>query len=225
MAGLSVNVSIAKLGTPDESFTAKQLDAYEIVKFLIAPGSARVGPLTVAQIGGCNYVDDCPIEVPVEVKYWVASDFQTAIANATTTAEKNGWRSFRLRIKWHAEKHYDSVADSVIPAWKTDILKDLNKTVPTRGAPTSLQESDILLRITELVTYWVDELGYRIARDVNDWEQKDYPKISKLMTQVLPVFLPQGLPIPPFLLKPPSRPSIAFPACRPKNASKRGNAE
>ena len=217
MAKLSINVALAKFGNPDFSLPQKKLDAWELVRFDVGQGGTPVA-LKVAQVANCNYVTDCTIDVPVGVTYMIASELQQNIANAQTKAEQNAHRQILLRVESHAASHYTRVVKPVIPTWVTDITKDLDKTLPSDVAPTTEDEPAIRDRLAPLVSYWVEELGYRIAQDVNQWEQKDYPNLQIFM-QSLPgisVFLPNGIPIPKFLRKAPSRPKITFPPCRAK---------
>ena len=220
MAGLDVTVHIPKLGNPDFSFTEKQLKAWELVTFSIGQGGSRIAPLNFAQIGGCNYVQDCGISVHVDFTYRVARELQEHITDAATagnTALANIHTNILLRVKWHAGNHYERVVNSVIPAWESDLQKELAKTLPTDHAPTSLQESEIQARIAELVAYWVGELGYRMARDVNDWERADYPQLSTFMrSPQIGGWMPLDFPVPKFREKQPSRPKITFPRCQPQ---------
>jgi hypothetical protein len=217
MATLAVNVAVDKLENPDFSSTQKELKAWEVVRFNVGQGGTTVA-LSASRIGECNYVDDCKIDVPIAVTYMIASDLRDNIANAQDVAQRNDHRAILLRIETHARTHYSRVVEKVIPAWVSEIKTDLLKTLPTKLAPTSENEDEIRARITPLVDYWVGELGFRMAHDVNEWERLDYPQLEKFMGNLrgVSVFLPQGFPIPRFLLKPESRPKVTFPTCRPK---------
>ena len=206
MAKLSINVALAKLGEPDFSSTQKELDAWEIVRFDVGQGGTPVA-LKVAQVAKCNYVTDCTIDVPVGVTYRIASELQANISNAQTKAEQNAHRQILMRVKWHAALHYTRVVKPVIPTWEAEIRKDLDKTLPSDVAPTTEDEGAIRERLAPLVSYWVEELGYRIGQDVNLWEQTDYPHLEIFLRslQGIALFLPNGFPIPKFLRKAPSR--------------------
>ena len=218
MATLSVKVSIAPLGTPDFSLTQTQLKAWEVVRFDVGQGGTT-STVTAAPIGGCHYVKDCTVDVPVPVTFRIASELQDNIANAIANGEPkvtvNAHRQILARIQSHAHSHYRRVVTKVIPVWESDIKKDLNRTLPTSVAPTSEQERDIQARVARLVEYWVRELGYRTASDVHEWEKLDYPLIKKEM-EGLHVWVAEAFPIPPLALGPVSRPTITFPPCRPK---------
>lgn len=229
MAGLDVTVHIPKIGTPDFSFTQTQLKAWELVTFNIGQGGIRIDPLTFAQMGGCNYVKDGGISVHVDFTFRVARELKESIKAAQDATDKrlsNALHIILLHVEQHARTHYERVVNNVILTWESDLQKDLTKTLPTERTPTSLPESGIQERIADLVAYWVSELGFRMARDVNEWEREDYPKLEKVMhnTPGADVFT-SGFPIPRFLKKQPSRPTIAFPACRPKGVpAKPGSA-
>jgi hypothetical protein len=218
MATLSVKASIAQLGTPDFSLTKTQLKAWEVVRFDVGQGGTTPA-VTAAPIGGCYYVKDCTVDVPVAVTFRIASELRdnidNAIANGAPKATVNAHRQILARIQSHAHSHYSRVATKVIPAWESDIKKDLNRTLPTSVAPTSEQGSDIQARVARLVDYWVRELGYRTAYDVHEWEELDYPVIKKDM-EGLHVWLAEAFPIPPLALGPVTRPTITFPPCRPR---------
>jgi hypothetical protein len=224
MAKISVTVSIDTLGSPDYKSTAKALDAYELVRFVVGQGGSRLD-LGVAQVGGCNYVKECKIDVPVAVTYQVASDLKDNIDNAADVRQKNDFKMILSRIESHARTHYDRVVKDVIRAWKSDVVKDLDKTLPTDKAPTSLTESKIKELVRPLVDYWVIELGYRVHQNVHEWEKEDYPKLQKFMIQHN-MFV-ANLPVPSAPSKPSSsRPKTTFPACQVKKApSKPGHAK
>jgi hypothetical protein len=215
---LSVKVSIAALGNPDYGSTEKTLNAQELVKFDIGKGGSKVDPLTVAQVGGCNYVKDCTVDVPVPVTYSIASELKDNIANAADKQQRNAHRLVLHRIESHARMHYQRVINEVIPAWTKDIEKDLHKTLPTDKTPTSLEESKLKEMVVELVEYWVRELGFRVAKNVNDWEAADYPELEKFMRTLAGYdrWSALGLVVPKFKQTAPKRPAIAFPSCRPK---------
>ena len=180
MAKLSINVALAKLGEPDFSLTQKELDAWEMVRFDVGQGGTPVA-LKVAQVAKCNYVTDCTIDVPVGVTYRIASELQANISNAQTKAEQNAHRQILMRVKWHAARHYTRVVELVIPPWKAEISKDLDKTLPSDVATTTEDEGVIRDRLAPLVSYWVEELGFRIEQEVNLWEQTDYPPARLLL--------------------------------------------
>ena len=217
MAKLSINVALAKLGNPDFSLTQKKLDAWEIVRFDVGQGGTPAA-LKVAQVAKCNYVTDCTINVTVGVTYMIASELQDNISNAQTKAEQNAHRQILMRVESHAASHYTRVVKPVIPTWEAEIRKDLDKTLPSDVATTTEDDGAIRDRLAPLVSYWVEELGFRIEQDVNLWERKDYPQLEIFLRSLrgIAVFLPNGLPIPKFLRKAPSRPKITFPACRAK---------
>ncbi|WZO98443.1 hypothetical protein EP7_000022 [Isosphaeraceae bacterium EP7] len=219
MAKLSVNVALAELKGPDFKSSMKTLNAWELVRFDVGLGGTPV-TLTVSQVAKCNSVDECTIDVPIGVSYSIASELKDNITNAQTTAERNDHRQLLMRIETHARAHYSRVAKPLIPDWEADIRKDLDKTLPTRKTPTSEDEGQIQARLAPLVAYWVEELGYRIKKDVNGWEKTDYPQLVKFMQNFrsLSVFLPDGLPIPKFASKPPKRPAITFPACQARKS-------
>jgi hypothetical protein len=229
MAGLDVTVHIPKIGNPDFSFTEKQLKAWELVTFSIGQAGSRIDPLNFAQVGGCNFVKDCGISVHVDFTFHVARELKESIKDAHdagNTPLANALHIILLRVEQHARTHYERVVNNVILTWESDLQKDLTKTLPTDRAPTSLPKSGIQARVADLVAYWVAELGYRMARDVNEWEREDYPQLEKFVHSIpgADVFL-SGFPIPRFLKKQPSRPTIAFPACRPKGVqAKPGSA-
>lgn len=215
---LSVTVSIAKLGNPDFSSTAKALNAQELVKFDIGMGGTKIDPLNVAQIGGCSYVVDCTLDVPIPVTFSIASELKDNIANATEKKQHNAHRQVLARIESHARMHYQRVVNEVIPAWTKAIEADLHKTLPTDQAPTSLKEAELKKQVVELVEYWVRDLGFRVAKNVNDWEAADYPELEKFM-RTLPGYdrwSALGLIVPKFSQTVPKRPAITFPSCRPK---------
>jgi hypothetical protein len=217
MARLSINVALAKLGNPDFRFTKKELDAWEIVRFDVGQGGTSVA-LKVAQVAQCHYVTDCTIDVPIGVTYSIASELQDDIANAQTTAERNDLRRLLMRVESHAVTHYTRTAKPVIPTWEAEIRKDLDKTLPSDVAPTTEDEGAIRDRLAPLVSYWVEELGFRTEQDGNQWDKADYPHLEKFLQGLrgIAVFLPLGFPIPKSLRKAPSRPKITFPECRAK---------
>src|SRR5262245_34124680 len=180
---MTVHVAIPALGKPDMYITTAHLDAHELVKFTIGQGGSSFKP-NVLPIGGCNYVQDYILDVPVAVSYQIASEFQDAIDKAKARTDKataNATIQILRRIKFHAVTHYNRVATKVIPLWQSDAAKDLDSTLPTKKTPTSLTDVEIQERAGPLVSYWVDELVYRMAKDVNDWEAADYPELDKFI--------------------------------------------
>jgi hypothetical protein len=223
MARLSVTVSIDKLGPPDYSSTAKTLDAFELVQFQVGQGGSRIAP-TFEQVGECTYVKDCAIDVPIAVTYQVASDLKDNIDNAQSLREKNAHRQILSRIESHARLHYNRVVTNVIPAWTSDVTKDLDKALPTDQAPTSLAEKEIMDRVRPLVDYWIAELVDRARQDVYQWEVSDYPEIEKFISR-LGGFAVLAVPRAP-RRKAGSRPETVFPACQVKKGqAKHGDAK
>jgi hypothetical protein len=218
MAAISVNLSVPKLGSPDYSLTSTQLKAWEVVKFTPGLGGTPIDPWEVAPIGGCNYVKACGINVTVGVQYFVAKEINDNIVGAVDKQQSNAYRNLRLRIEHHARAHYDRVVKTVIPAWHKEIQKDLETSAPTDRKPTSLSDAEIQKQIVALVSHWIVELGFRIEKDVNDWEKQDYPELTKFLRKLIGLdwFLPNGFPVPEFRKSAPPRPKIAFPACVPK---------
>lgn len=107
------------------------------------------------------------------------------------------YRSLLLRVKWHAEQHYEQFV-KVIADWEGDIKHDLVKTLPTDQKPTSLQVLEIKQAIGALVAGWVDELGYRMKLEAYKWEMSDYPVIEAQMKRDprVSVFMPTGFSYP-----------------------------
>jgi hypothetical protein len=231
MAGVDVEVHIPKFGAPDFSSTARQLgqssrpssrgrvssDVWELVR--LVNGKVSLDPQTVAQVGKCNFVKDLSVRVDFGLEYFVAKELQDNINSAANAGDKglaNFHRSLLLRIKSHAQQHYDQFVD-VITAWEGDIKADLRKTLPTDKRPTSLQELDIKERIGALVADWMVELEFRLTRRAFEWEKLDYPHIEAQMKSDarVSVFMPMGFGLPPVPKRPAARRKITFPACRP----------
>src|SRR5262245_6657086 len=197
---------------PDETSTAKQLGVWEMVR--LVSRKTDIKRQEVAQVGGCYVVKDFFLSVDFDLQYFIASDFNTNIINATNASNKqlaNFWRGLLLKIKSHAKEHYDQF-ESVITDWKADIKGDLAKTLPTDKKPTSAAEAKIKEGIGILVSDWLDELQFRLRQRAFKWEEDDYPNIEKQMTTG-GVFLPDGLPRPPKPGKPPKRQTVTFPPC------------
>jgi hypothetical protein len=195
---------------PDETFTAKQLGVWEMVRLVSRKPDLK--RQEVAPIGSCYFVKDLFVSIDFDLEYFIASDFNTNIINATNASNKqvaNFWRGLLLKIKSHAKEHYDQF-ESVIAGWKADIKSDLVKTLPTDKKPTSAAEAKIKEGIGILVSDWLDELQFRLRQRAFKWEEDDYPKIEKQMKDG-GVFLPDGLPRPPKPGKPPKRQTVTFP--------------
>ncbi|MEN3364024.1 MAG: hypothetical protein V7606_1298 [Burkholderiales bacterium] len=231
MAGVDVDVHIPKFGAPDFSLTARQLgqnsrpsghgsassDVWELVR--LVNGKVALDPQDVAQVGKCNFVKDLSVRVDFGLEYFVAKELQDNITNAAQAGDKgqaNFHRSLLLKIKSHAQQHYEQFVD-VITTWEGDIKADLLKTLPTDKKPTSLQELQIKQGIGTLVADWMVELEFRLTRRAYDWEKLDYPHIAAQMKADprASVFMPMGFSFPPVPTKPAARRKIIFPACRP----------
>ena len=228
---VDVDVHIPKFGAPDFGLTAKQIgqnsrpsghggassDVWELVR--LVNGKVSLDPQTVAQVGKCNFVKDLTVRIDFGLEYFIAKDLQDNIDNAAQAGDKgraNFYRSLLLKIKSHAQQHYDQFVD-VITAWEGDIKADLLKTLPTDKKPTSLQELEIKQGIGTLVADWVVELEFRLARRAYEWEKLDYPHIEAQMKgdPRVSVFMPMGFGIPPAPKSPAARRKVVFPACRP----------
>jgi hypothetical protein len=222
MAAISVKVSVPELGNPDFRRTAKELNAWELVKITAKAGD-KIN-LEIGQNGGCNHVNTCGVNVTIGVEFSVAKDINDAIAGAVEKQVSNAWRQLRLRIVHHAREHFNRVVKDVIPAWQKNIQKDLESSLPTQQKPTSLAELEIHKQVGALVAYWIVELGFRMEKDINDWERQDYPELTRFVHKLagLEWFLPDGFPVPEFRKSAQPRPKIAFPACVPKKASSKG---
>jgi hypothetical protein len=223
MAEISVKVSIPELGNADFRRTAKELDAWELVKITAKAGDKI--DLKIGQNSGCSHVTTCGVSVTVGVEFSVAKDINDAIAGAVEKQVSNAWRQLRLRIVHHAREHFNRVVKDVIPPWQKNFQKDLEATLPTERKPTSLAELEIHKQVGTLVAYWIAELGFRMEKDINDWERQDYPELTKFLRDLKGIewFLPNGFPVPQFRKSAPPRPKIAFPACVPKKAPAKGS--
>jgi hypothetical protein len=216
---MAVNVEVNITPTfkeklPDETSTAKQLGVWEKVR--LVSRTPDIKRQEVAEIGGCRFVKDVLVSVDFDLEYFIASDFNSNIIDATNASNKqlaNFWRGLLLKIKSHAKEHYDQF-ENVITDWKADIKGDLAKTLPAEAKPTSLPEAKIKEGIGILVSDWLVELEFRLRKTAFDWEEKDYPKIEEQMKKG-GAFLPNGLPRPPKPGKAPKRRTVTFPSCKP----------
>jgi hypothetical protein len=230
MANVDVSVYIPKFGAPDTSQTAKQLgqgaqpsgrgggsDVWELVRLF--NGRVTLNPQDVAQIGKCSFVDKLTIRVDFDLQYCIAKDLEdniTSAANAGDTGLANFHRWLLLRVKSHANQHYEQFV-KVIMTWEGEIKADLLNRLPTDKKPTSLPELDIKQGIGTLVADWIAELQFRLQQRAFDWEKLDYPHIEAQMTSDprVSVFMPMGFGLPPAPKKPAPRSKVKFPACRP----------
>jgi hypothetical protein len=231
MADVDVEVHIPKFGAPDFSLTARQLgqssrpsghagassDVWELVR--LVNGKVTLDPQDVDQIGKCYFVKDLSIRVDFGLEYFIAKDLQDNITNAANAGDKgqaNFHRSLLLKVKSHAQQHYEQFVE-VIMAWEGDIKADLVKTLPTDKKPTSFQELQIKQAIGTLVADWVVELEFRLKRRAFEWEKLDYPHIEAQMKSDprVSVFMPMGFSLPPVPKSPGPRGKIIFPTCRP----------
>jgi hypothetical protein len=226
---VDVEVHLPKFGTPDFSFTARELgqrfqrpghgnppnDVWEIVH--LVNGKVSLDPQNVAQIGACYYVSDLFIRVDFGLEYFIASDLKANKNNATQNrATANFYHWLLLRVQSHAKEHYEQFV-KVIMTWEGDIKDDLVKTLPTDQKPTSLQELEIKSGIGGLVADWIVELEYRMKRAAFEWEKLDYPQIEAEMKNYPgnPLWTPTGFAVPPQPRSPASRRKLIFPSCRP----------
>jgi hypothetical protein len=228
---VDVKVDIPKLGSPDLSLTAKELgqrsrpsgrgsrpsDVWEVVRLI--DGKTSLDPQDVAKVGKCSFVKDLTVNVQFALEFFVAKELQDNADNAVRTqapkSEQNFHRWLLQRVKTHAAQHYDQFV-KVITAWKDEVRKDLEKSLPTEKKPTSLKEVEIKEQIGVLVSDWIAELDYRLKQEAFQWEKTDYPQIEKQMksTPGAAVFMPTGLSLPPTPKSPASRRKVTFPPCR-----------
>jgi hypothetical protein len=228
---IDVKVDIPKLGSPDLSLTAKELgqrsrpsghgsrasDVWEIVRLI--NGTSALDPQDVATVGKCSFVKDLSVNVHFDLEFFVAKELQDNVDNATNSQAPTGVQNFHRwllqRVKTHAAQHYDQFV-KVITAWKDEVRKDLEKTLPTEKKPTSLPEADIKKQIGAVVSDWATELAFRLQQEAFQWEKTDYPQIEKEMKSRpgAAVFMPTGFSLPPTPQSPASRRKVTFPPCR-----------
>jgi hypothetical protein len=228
MVDVEVHI-LPRFGAPDFSLTAKQLGArlaplgrvaghggqpgevWEVVR--LVNGKVKLDPQDVAQTGKCNFVNALAIRVDFALEYFIASDLQNNISNAPNIQVKNFYGLLLLKIKQHANEHYEQYIKEITD-WEWDIKNSLMKTLPTQQNPTSQSVLEIKNAIGALVSDWFLQLDYRLKLAAYNWENTDYPRLSDWMKSQPGVFMPQGLAIPPAPQKPaPPRPVI-FPPCR-----------
>jgi hypothetical protein len=231
MVDVEVHI-LPKFGAPDFSLMAKQLgarlsplgrlpghvgqpsDVWEVVR--LVDGRATLDPQEVAQIGKCNFVKALSIRIDFGLEYFIASELQTNINNAPNLQAKNFHTALLLKVKQHANEHYEQYVREIM-AWEWDVKNALMNALPTQQKPTSLSVLDIKTAIGAMASDWLLELEYRLRVAAYNWENSDYPKITAWMTSQpgVSVFMPQGLAIPPAPQKPASPRQTSFPSCRP----------